>query len=86
MLDKNTIYQIAVYKEISAQISELEKNKRRLSSELLKAFDNAGIDKYDGLQIVERTTETIKKDNIPVKLWDYYKTVNTSRFIKKVGA
>lgn len=86
MLDTKTIYQIAAYKEISAQISELEKSKRRLSSELLKAFDNAGVDKYDGLQIVERTTETIKKDNVPIKLWDYYKTVNTSRFIKKVGA
>lgn len=86
MLDKNTIYQVAAYKEISAQIAALEKSKRRLSSELLKAFDNAGINNYDGLQIVERTTETIKKDNVPIKLWDYYKTVNTSRFIKKVGA
>ena len=86
MLDKNIIYQIAAYKEISAQISELEKSKKRLSSELLQAFDNAGIDNFDGLQVVERTTETIKKGTIPEKLWDHYKTVNTSRFIKKVGA
>lgn len=84
--DKTLNAKIKAYKDIAAQIAELEKEKKKLSDWIISEYDSRQIEKFNGLGIVNQTRETIKKADVPIAIWDRFKTISSSRYLRKCKA
>ena len=84
--DKTLNEKIKKYNAIAAEIKALEAEKKKLSEAIIAEYDSRRIERFGGLQIINQTRETIKKADVPDAIWDRFKSISTSRFLRACKA
>lgn len=85
MTTKTLKAKIKKYKELKAQIDEIEVIKKSIQAQIIEEFANNELQKLDGLQLVTFTKEYMTKKDTPADIWDLYKketSVNQLRSCK----
>lgn len=81
---------IKLYAEYSNQVAELEKLRKKLSSEIVSEMDNRQTLKFDGHKIVtERLYETPDREKLKTLLgneYNKYCKVSISRYVNNAAA
>ena len=86
MVDKTLKAKQAELLKLSEVIKEAEAKKAKLTAEIIAEYEARGIDAWGTYKIVETTRETVKKADIPSAIWDRFKSVSTSRYLRKCKA
>ena len=81
--DKTLQAHIAAYKDIDAQITALKAEKSKHADFIISEFNNRDIKKFYGIGLYTRKNERINKKDCPVSIWDRFKTVTESPYLKE---
>lgn len=81
--DKTLRDKINRYNAAAAAEKAAKTEKDKLAAEIMSEYTTRGIDVFDGLKTITTSRESISKNNIPLAIWDHYKTVTTYSYLRQ---
>ena len=81
--DKTLKAHIAEYKRIDDQIAALKAERMKHSDFIINEFQNRDVKKLFGIGVYIRKNERINKKDCPIAIWDKFKTVTESPYLKE---
>lgn len=81
--DRTLRDKIRKYNAAAAAEKAAKAEKDKLSAEIIAEYGIRGIDAFDGMKAITTSRETIKKADIPIAIWDRYKSVSTYSYLRQ---
>ncbi len=81
--DKTLKDKINRYNAAAAAEKAAKAEKDKLAADIMNEYAARGIDSFQGLKTITTSRESISKKNIPLAIWDHYKTVTTYSYLRQ---